>query len=211
MGTTRSSSWRYEVQVAPGETPSQIDVASGGERDGARGAYGRARHRPAVRGRRPLPHAVRLDGSPARANGQPDPDRYHVHDPGRRPRRGRDGRHGSTRRVPPRGPEPGARIAHGALELDRGARRCSPPSAPEGRTLSWWPRPTAPSTPTAPTGRICRGGRSRQRPTPAITPARRHTPQEPSPRCRAGRSSEASPSATWPTPRGPTSTSWPPT
>jgi hypothetical protein len=76
VGTYRSPSWRYEVQVAAGETPTQRDwrvVASGsghGVRHGVLAAV------PLSEVAALFPRSVHLDGSPATASGQPDPDRY---------------------------------------------------------------------------------------------------------------------------------------
>ncbi len=211
MGTTRSPSWRYEVQVAPGEVPSSSAwrVVSSGTGTGVR--TGRDGPHPAVQGGRPVPQvdqAGRLTGRRQR----PAPSRQvHVHRPGGRPGRGRHGGHGPADRVPPRGPEPGRRGTDPSSRVRSPRHRCSPPSAPAGPMRSWWPRPTAPSTPTAPMGPTSPGGRCARHRTPATTPVRRPTRQE---RCRpfpAVRSSAASPSATWPTHRGTISTWWPPT
>lgn len=76
MGTTRSPSWRYEVQVAPGEAPAQSAwrVVSSGSGHGVRtGVMARI---PLSRVASLFPKSVKLDGSPTTANGQPLPDQY---------------------------------------------------------------------------------------------------------------------------------------
>jgi hypothetical protein len=76
MGTTRSPSWRYEVQVAAGETPAQSAwrVVSSGNGHGVRsGVVARI---PLSRVAAMFPKTLKLDGSPATANGQPVPDKY---------------------------------------------------------------------------------------------------------------------------------------
>jgi hypothetical protein len=76
MGTTRSPSWRYEVQVAPGEVPAQSAwrVVSSGTGHGVRtGVMARI---PLSRVAALFPKDVKLDGSPTLANGQPLPDKY---------------------------------------------------------------------------------------------------------------------------------------
>ncbi len=76
VGTTRSPSWHYEVQVAPGEAPSPTDwrVVSSGTGHGVR--TGELAQVPLSEVATLFPKAVRLDGSTATPNGQPDPDRY---------------------------------------------------------------------------------------------------------------------------------------
>ena len=76
MGTTRSPSWRYEVQVAPGEVPSSSAwrVVSSGTGTGVR--TGVMAHIPLSEVAALFPKSTRLDGSPAAANGQPLPDKY---------------------------------------------------------------------------------------------------------------------------------------
>ncbi len=76
IGTHRSPSWRYEVQVAAGETPAQRDfrvVASGTGRGVRTGVLATV---PLSEVASLFPASVRLDGSPARPDGQPDPDRF---------------------------------------------------------------------------------------------------------------------------------------
>ena len=76
IGTTRSSSWRYEVQVAPGEAPAQSAwrvVSSGTGRGVRTGTLARI---PLSRVAGLFPKTVRLDGSPVTATGQPQPDQY---------------------------------------------------------------------------------------------------------------------------------------
>jgi hypothetical protein len=76
MGTTRSPSWHYEVQVAPGEvpTPSAWRVVKSGTGTGVR--TGVVAHIPLSEVAALFPRSTRLDGSPAAANGQPLPDKY---------------------------------------------------------------------------------------------------------------------------------------
>jgi hypothetical protein len=76
VGTTRSPTWRYEVQVAAGETPSQRDfrVVASGTGTGVR--TGELATVPLSEVAALFPASVRLDGTPAKADGQPDPDRY---------------------------------------------------------------------------------------------------------------------------------------
>jgi hypothetical protein len=76
IGTTRSPSWRYEVQVAPGETPAQSAwrVVARGTGHGVR--TGPLARIPLGRVAALFPKSVQLDGSPVTANGQPDPDQY---------------------------------------------------------------------------------------------------------------------------------------
>ncbi|HXQ75795.1 MAG TPA: S8 family serine peptidase [Acidimicrobiales bacterium] len=76
MGTTRSPSWRYEVQVAPGQSPDQSAwrVVAGGTGHGVRS--GVLAKIPLARVAALFPPSVKLDGSPVAANGQPVPDRY---------------------------------------------------------------------------------------------------------------------------------------
>jgi hypothetical protein len=76
MGTTRSASWRYEVEVAAGETPARSAwrVVSSGTGHGVRtGVLARI---PLSRVAGLFPKSVKLDGSPVAANGQPLPDKY---------------------------------------------------------------------------------------------------------------------------------------
>jgi len=76
IGTTRSPSWRYEVQVAPGEVPAQSAwrVVSSGTGHGVRtGVIARI---PLSRVAALFPQDVKLDGPPTSANGQPLPDKY---------------------------------------------------------------------------------------------------------------------------------------
>ena len=76
MGTTRSPSWRYEVQVAPGETPAQSAwrVVSSGTGHGVRtGVLARI---PLARVASLFPSSVKLDGPPSTATGRPVPDKY---------------------------------------------------------------------------------------------------------------------------------------
>ncbi len=76
MGTTRSPSWHYEVQVAAGETPrpSAWRVVASGTGTGVR--HGELARIPLSEVAPLFPKAVHLDGTPATPNGQPDPDRY---------------------------------------------------------------------------------------------------------------------------------------
>ncbi|HXW39388.1 MAG TPA: S8 family serine peptidase [Acidimicrobiales bacterium] len=76
VGTYRSRSWHYEVQVAAGETPSQHDfrVVASGTGDGVR--QGVLATVPLSEVAALFPRSIRLDGPPAQPNGQPDPDRY---------------------------------------------------------------------------------------------------------------------------------------
>jgi hypothetical protein len=76
MGTTRSPSWRYEVQVAPGEAPAQSAwrVVSSGTGHGVR--TGLLARIPLTRVAALFPKTMNLDGSPAATNGQPVPDKY---------------------------------------------------------------------------------------------------------------------------------------
>jgi hypothetical protein len=76
MGTTRSPSWNYEVQVAPGESPAQSAwrvVASGSGQGVRTGVLATV---PLSRVASLFPKSVNLDGSPTVSNGQPDPDKY---------------------------------------------------------------------------------------------------------------------------------------
>jgi hypothetical protein len=76
MGTTRSPSWRFEVQVAPGETPPQTAwrvVAKGTGKGVRTGVLARI---PLSRVASLFPSSVKLDGSPVKADGQPVPDKY---------------------------------------------------------------------------------------------------------------------------------------
>jgi hypothetical protein len=76
MGTTRSPSWRYEVQVAPGETPSQSAwrvVVKGRGRGVQTGVLARI---PLSRVASLFPSSIKLNGPPVEANGQPVPDKY---------------------------------------------------------------------------------------------------------------------------------------
>lgn len=75
-GTTRSASWRYEVQVAPGESPSQRAwrvVSSGTGRGVRTGVLARI---PLSRVAALFPKSVELNGSPVANNGQPLADKY---------------------------------------------------------------------------------------------------------------------------------------
>ncbi len=76
IGTTRSPSWRYEVQVAPGEAPAQSAwrVVSSGTGHGVR--TGTLAQVPLSRVAALFPKTVNLDGSPVTATGQPQPDDY---------------------------------------------------------------------------------------------------------------------------------------
>jgi Subtilase family len=76
IGTTRSSSWRYEVQIAPGETPDQSAwrVVAAGKGDGIRTGELATIPLGLVAGL--FPESVNLRGSPADADGQPDPDQF---------------------------------------------------------------------------------------------------------------------------------------
>lgn len=76
VGTYRSPSWRYEVQVAAGETPSQGDfrVVASGSGTGVRSGVLATVPLSEVAGL--FPNGVRLDGPPTRPGGQPDPDRF---------------------------------------------------------------------------------------------------------------------------------------
>jgi hypothetical protein len=76
MGTTRSPSWNYEVQVAPGEAPAQSAwrvVRSGTGHGVHTGLLARI---PLSEVAALFPKSVRLDGSPVAADGQPVPDKY---------------------------------------------------------------------------------------------------------------------------------------
>jgi hypothetical protein len=76
IGTTRSRSWRYEVQIGWGESPNQSAwrvVSSGSGHGVQRGLLARI---PLSLVAGLFPKWVKLDGSPAEANGQPVPDRY---------------------------------------------------------------------------------------------------------------------------------------
>jgi hypothetical protein len=76
MGTTRSPSWRYEVQVAQGEAPAQSAwrVVSSGTGSGVRtGVLARV---PLSEVAALFPASIKLDGSPTAADGQPLPDQY---------------------------------------------------------------------------------------------------------------------------------------
>jgi hypothetical protein len=76
MGTTRSPSWNYEIQVAPGESPAQSAwrVVSRGSGQGVRS--GVLATIPLSRVAALFPKSVNLEGSPATAGGQPDADKY---------------------------------------------------------------------------------------------------------------------------------------
>ena len=76
MGTTRSPSWHYEVQVAAGETPrrSAWRVVSSGTGQGVR--TGTLAQIPMSEVVALFPSSVQLGGTPATRDGQPDPDRF---------------------------------------------------------------------------------------------------------------------------------------
>ncbi|MGH9078671.1 MAG: S8 family serine peptidase [Acidimicrobiales bacterium] len=76
MGTSRSPSWRYEVQVAAGESPRQSAwrVVSSGSGQGVR--TGELAQIPLSQVAALFPPSVKLDGSPATPHGQPHPDRF---------------------------------------------------------------------------------------------------------------------------------------
>jgi hypothetical protein len=76
IGTTRSPSWRYEVQVAPGEAPAQSAwrVLSAGTGHGVR--TGPLAQVPLSEVAALFPRSTKLDGSPVAADGQPLPDKY---------------------------------------------------------------------------------------------------------------------------------------
>ena len=76
IGTTRSPSWRYEVQIGYGESPAQSAwrVVSSGSGHGVRKGLITSVPLSLVAGL--FPKSVKLDGSPAEANGEPVPDRY---------------------------------------------------------------------------------------------------------------------------------------
>ena len=76
IGTTRSPSWRYEVQVAPGEDPAQSAwrVLSAGTGHGVR--TGPLAQVPLSEVAALFPRSTKLDGSPVAADGQPLPDKY---------------------------------------------------------------------------------------------------------------------------------------
>ena len=76
IGTTRSPSWRYEVQVAQGEAPARSAwrVVSSGAGAGVR--TGVLAQIPLSEVAALFPTSIRLDGSPAAGNGQPVPDKY---------------------------------------------------------------------------------------------------------------------------------------
>lgn len=76
VGTTRSPSWRYEVQVAPGEdpAPSAWRVVRRGTGHGVR--TGPLATVPLSEVAALFPADVHLNGSPVTASGQPDPDQY---------------------------------------------------------------------------------------------------------------------------------------
>ncbi len=76
VGTTRSASWRFEVQVAPGEAPGPSDwrVVSSGTGHGVR--TGELTQIPLSEVAALFPKAVKLDGTPAGPGGQPDPNRF---------------------------------------------------------------------------------------------------------------------------------------
>ena len=173
VGTPRSPSWRYEVQVAAGETPAQGRLASGGQWQWSRGPPG-VLATVACPGRRSVPEFGEPGGIARHGGGQPDADKYMftvrivVQDAAG------NGRHGPAGRVPPQRRQPPRRFAHRALEFDRPLHRFSPPSAPAGPTHCWWPPPMARSTPTGRTAATSRGGRSTHPPTPASTQERRH-------------------------------------
>ncbi|HLH28952.1 MAG TPA: S8 family serine peptidase, partial [Acidimicrobiales bacterium] len=76
VGTYRSPSWRFEVQVAAGVAPTQRDfrvVAAGSGSGVRRGVLATV---PLSEVAALFPRSVHPDGSPARPDGQPDPDRY---------------------------------------------------------------------------------------------------------------------------------------
>ncbi len=76
MGTTRSPSWHYEVQVAPGEAPAKSAwrvVASGSGHGVRTGVVARV---PLSQVAALFPRSTKLDGSPVARNGQPLPDKY---------------------------------------------------------------------------------------------------------------------------------------
>jgi hypothetical protein len=76
IGTTRSPSWKYEVQIGYGESPAQSawKVVSSGSGHGVR--KGLIASVPLSLVASLFPKTVKLDGSPAVANGQPEPDKY---------------------------------------------------------------------------------------------------------------------------------------
>ena len=171
MGTTRSPSWRYEVQVAPGEAPAQSAwrVVSSGTGHGVR--TGVLAHIPLSRGRRPVPEvgeAGRLAGR--RRTVSPIPTS--TCSPSGWSSRTRPGMVGMARRTEFLHEDPSlvGRGAHRSSRARSWRHRCSPPSAPAGPTPFSWPRPTAPSTPTAQTGKTSRAGRCRPLPTPGYHP-----------------------------------------
>ena len=212
MGTTRSPSWQLR---GPGGPASRRPSRRGGwcqSGTGTRRAHRCDRPHPAVATWPPCsPSRCKLDGSPADGQRPAAPRQVHVHDPGRRPGRGRHGRHGPAHRVPPRGSEPLERGTHGVLELDRrfpGA--CPHRSRGDQRPAGRHGRRHRQRL------RVERGGAPgmagrRPRPTPATTPARWPTPLERSRPYPEARSSAAWPSVTWPTPTETTSTWWRPT
>ena len=75
MGTTRSASWHYEVQVARARH-RPIGVEGGIERHRAGVRTGILAQIPMSEVAALFPSSVQLGGTPAAANGQPDPDRF---------------------------------------------------------------------------------------------------------------------------------------
>ncbi len=76
MGTTRSRSWHYEVQVAQGESPQSSDwrvLASGTGHGLRRGTLASV---PLSEVAQLFPRSIALDGPPTGSGGQPDPDRF---------------------------------------------------------------------------------------------------------------------------------------
>ncbi len=106
-----------------------VSVAGGGRRHRARGALGGAGQDPLARVAALFPPSVKLDGSPVAANRAARPRPVHVHHPGGRRGRRRDGRHGATHRIPAPGRQPRARGADAFAQLDRGPPGARPPGA----------------------------------------------------------------------------------
>ena len=162
-------SWRYEVQVAPGEAPAQSAwrVVERGSGHGV--STGTLARIPLGRVAALFPESVHLDGSPALADGQPDPDS--TCSPS-----------GSSSRTPPGwsewpgGPSSYTRTPPCSEGPSRNVPARSPhhrfwhPSDREGPTRCWWRPRTEPSTPTALTVRSLRAGPCTPLRTPGYHP-----------------------------------------